>query len=128
MTDATIFELLNSLDKEYHASIDVHQFVKLVEMQRTAAAVEPDDNIAGAFVALGGVPTDKKSFIMAAKLKTMIKDEFKLTFDIDDLLAQVGVTDSESAYFCLFFFFACSCFSILFRLQRANSTSKSLAR
>jgi hypothetical protein len=44
---------------------------------------------------LGGVPTDKKSFIMASRLKSLIKDEFKLTFDIDDLLAQVGITDIE---------------------------------
>jgi hypothetical protein len=37
----------------------------------------------GAFIALGGNPDDKKSFIASARLKQLIKEEFALTFDID---------------------------------------------
>jgi len=73
--------------------IDFNQFLKAIQLQRDLEKrLDNEADFLAAFVAMGGHP-DRSGTVSSDKLRRVIKDDFGLTFKIDELLEDL---DSES--------------------------------
>eukprot|EP00455_Lapot_gusevi_P023526 TRINITY_DN2442_c0_g1_i4.p1 TRINITY_DN2442_c0_g1~~TRINITY_DN2442_c0_g1_i4.p1 ORF type:complete len:152 (-),score=44.80 TRINITY_DN2442_c0_g1_i4:124-519(-) len=92
-SDEEMFEIVCRVDADGSGTLDMDEFLKLVDMQKSRSFLPQHTNMINAFVALGGHP-DRSGSMDSRKLQRIIKEDFQLTIPIDDLLADIDPNDT----------------------------------
>lgn len=90
-TTADINIILTELQCDINSQLDFQQFIRSIQLQRELEHKidkEQEGNYLQAFIAMGGNP-DSTGAISAEKLRKVIKEDFGLTFKIDELLEDI---------------------------------------
>eukprot|EP00735_Rhodelphis_limneticus_P001689 TRINITY_DN1234_c0_g1::TRINITY_DN1234_c0_g1_i1::g.26814::m.26814 TRINITY_DN1234_c0_g1::TRINITY_DN1234_c0_g1_i1::g.26814 ORF type:complete len:152 (-),score=27.51,sp/Q39584/DYL3_CHLRE/52.00/2e-50,EF-hand_1/PF00036.27/0.00022,EF-hand_1/PF00036.27/9.6e-06,EF-hand_1/PF00036.27/3.1e-08,EF-hand_7/PF13499.1/1.7e-13,EF-hand_7/PF13499.1/0.0002,EF-hand_6/PF13405.1/3e-06,EF-hand_6/PF13405.1/0.011,EF-hand_6/PF13405.1/1.1e+04,EF-hand_6/PF13405.1/0.00078,EF-hand_8/PF13833.1/0.062,EF-hand_8/PF13833.1/5.4e-09,E len=92
-TDDELFQMISMVDDDGSGCIEFAEFLKVIENQKRLAAGQDDEtDTISAFVALGGNP-DKSGEVATQLLKNIV-NEFGLTIDIDQLIAEADTDNS----------------------------------
>lgn len=84
-TEDELFQMINEVDDNMSGSIDFGEFLKVVESQKNRAATLGDENdMIDAFAACGGQP-DKTGHVKKETMIRIIKHDFGLTIDVEEL-------------------------------------------
>lgn len=84
-TEDELFQMINEVDDNMSGSIDFGEFLKVVESQKNRAAALGDENdMIDAFAACGGRP-DKTGHVKKETMIKIIKQDFGLTIDVEEL-------------------------------------------
>jgi calmodulin len=93
-TDEEIFQMINDVDDNASGSIDFSEFLTVVAMQKDRVANFDDEtDILDAFVALGG-QADKSGHVNSETLVKIIKHDFGLTINIEQLIEAIDTDGS----------------------------------
>jgi len=91
--------MISDVDDNMSGSIDFGEFLKVVESQKKRAENFDDENdMLDAFVACGGNP-DKSGHVMRDTLVKIIKQDFGLTIDIEELINKIDTDGSGEIEF-----------------------------
>jgi calmodulin len=93
-TEEELFQMISEVDENNSGSIDFGEFIKVIEKQKEKASLFDDESdMIDAFVACGGNP-DKTGHVERTTLVKIIKVDFGLTIDIEDLIEAVDADGS----------------------------------
>lgn len=117
--------MISEVDDNMSGSIDFGEFIKVVETQKKRAEnPEGEIDMIDAYVACGGQP-DKSGHVKRDTLIRIIKHDFGLTIDIEDLINKIDVSLIPRNTLCRI---TLSHFFIVIRLTlRVKSSSKNSA-
>lgn len=88
-TEEELFQMIADVDEGMNGSIDFGQILRIIELQKVRAlAFDDDGDMVDAFVACGG-RADKKGHVKREKLVHIIKKDFGLMIDIEELINKV---------------------------------------
>ena len=88
-TEEELFQMISEVDENMSGSIDFAEFLKVIENQKERAENFDDENdMIDAFVARGGEP-DKGGHVRRETLVKIIKHDFGLTIDIEELINKI---------------------------------------
>ena len=88
-TDEEIFQMMSEVDENMMGSIGFADFLKVIEKQKEKTLNYDDDSdLVDAYVACGGNP-DKSGYILKDTIIRIIKHDFGLTIDIEDMISKV---------------------------------------
>ena len=88
-TEEELFQMISEVDENMSGSIDFAEFLKVIENQKDRAENFDDENdMIDAFVACGGRP-DKHGHVRRETLVKIIKHDFGLTIDIEELINKI---------------------------------------
>ena len=88
-TEEELFQMISEVDENMSGSIDFAEFLKVIENQKERAENFDDENdMIDAFVACGGEP-DKGGHVRRETLVKIIKHDFGLTIDIEELINKI---------------------------------------
>lgn len=91
--------MISEVDDNMSGSIDFGEFIKVVERQKERAEnFDDEDDLIDAFVACGG-QADKSGHVRRETLIKIIKHDFGLTIDIEELINQVDTDGSGEIEF-----------------------------
>jgi calmodulin len=91
--------MISEVDDNMSGSIDFGEFLKVVETQKKRAENPDDENdMIDAYVACGGQP-DKSGHVKRDTLVKIIKHDFGLTIDIEDLINKIDTDGSGEIEF-----------------------------
>lgn len=94
-----LFQMISEVDDNMSGSIDFGEFLKVVEAQKERVENFDDENdMIDAFVACGGKP-DKTGHVKRDTLIKIIKHDFGLTIDIEDLINKIDTDGSGEIEF-----------------------------
>lgn len=93
VTEVKLQRMMNEANPDNPTSINQAQFKRVIGKQRRFQNKTNEDDTLDAFVALGGNP-DKTGEIDTRRLKDIIKSQFEMTIDIDNLIKDVDEDDS----------------------------------
>jgi len=86
--------MIAEVDKDMSGTIDFSEFLKVISKQKHRNKLHNDENdMLDAYVACGGQP-DKSGCVRREKLVKIIKIDFGLTIDIEDLIDKVDTDGS----------------------------------
>ncbi|KAK1745528.1 EF-hand domain-containing protein [Skeletonema marinoi] len=98
-TEDELFHMISEVDENMSGSIDFGEFVKVVESQKKRAENFDDENdMIDAYVACGGQP-DKGGHVRRETMIQIIKYDFGLTCDIEDLINKIDSDGSGEIEF-----------------------------
>lgn len=98
-TDEEIFQMMSEVDENMMGSIDFADFLKVIEKQKEKTLNYDDDSdLVDAYVACGGHP-DKSGYILKDTIVRIIKQDFGLTIDIEDMICKVDKEGSGEICF-----------------------------
>lgn len=98
-TEEELFQMISEVDDNMSGSIDFGEFLKVVEAQKQRAENFDDENdMIDAFVACGGT-TDKRGHVKRETLVKIIKQDFGLTIDIEELINKIDTDGSGEIEF-----------------------------
>mmetsp|Transcript_17957 Transcript_17957/g.26728 ORF Transcript_17957/g.26728 Transcript_17957/m.26728 type:complete len:151 (+) Transcript_17957:87-539(+) len=93
-TEEELFQMIAEVDDNMSGSIDFGEFLKVVENQKYRASNFDDENdMIDAFVACGG-DADRNGFVKRETLVRIIKKDFGLTIDIEELINKIDLDGS----------------------------------
>lgn len=93
-TEEELFQMIAEVDDNMSGSIDFGEFLKVVENQKYRASNFDDENdMIDAFVACGG-DADKNGYVERETLVRIIKKDFGLTIDIEELINKIDIDGS----------------------------------
>eukprot|EP00753_Platysulcus_tardus_P022733 PLAT9948.1.p2 GENE.PLAT9948.1~~PLAT9948.1.p2 ORF type:complete len:151 (+),score=87.13 PLAT9948.1:20-472(+) len=93
-TEEEVFQMISEVDDNMSGSIDFGEFLQVIEKQKDRASKFDDESdIIDAFVACGGI-ADKSGHVLRDTLVRIIKHDFGLTIDIEDLINKVDTDGS----------------------------------
>ena len=93
-TEDELFQMISEVDDNMSGSIDFGEFLKVVEAQQNRSENQDDENdMIDAFVACGGQP-DKGGHVKKETLIRIIKHDFGLTIDIEELINKIDTDGS----------------------------------
>lgn len=93
-TEEELFTMISSVDENMSGSIDFGEFLKVIETQKERTAnMDDESDMVDAFVACGGNP-DRTGCVKREVLVRIIKQDFGLTIDIEEL---IETTDSDES-------------------------------
>jgi calmodulin len=93
-TEDELFHMISEVDGNMSGSIDFGEFLKVVETQKNRSENQDDENdMVDAFVACGGRP-DKGGHVKRETLIRIIKHDFGLTIDIEELINKIDTDGS----------------------------------
>ena len=93
-TEDELFQMISEVDDNMSGSIDFGEFLKVVESQQNRSENQDDENdMIDAFVACGGQP-DKGGHVKKETLIRIIKHDFGLTIDIEELINKIDTDGS----------------------------------
>jgi calmodulin len=98
VTDSELFALIAGVDTDYSGLIDFDDFVAIVEKQRSSDGGDEDDLFLAAFRACGSGP-NKGQVVTRDELIKVIKHDFGLTVDVDDLMKNVDMNENGEIQF-----------------------------
>ena len=88
-TEEELFQMISEVDEDMSGSIDFAEFLKVIENQKERAEnFDNESDMIDAFVACGGNP-DKSGCVVASTLVKIIKQDFGLTIDIEELINEI---------------------------------------
>jgi Ca2+-binding EF-hand superfamily protein len=88
-TEEELFQMISEVDENMSGSIDFAEFLKVIENQKERAEnFDDESDMIDAFVACGGQP-DKTGNVKRDTLIKIIKTDFGLTIDIEELIDQI---------------------------------------
>ena len=88
-TKDELFQMISEVDENMSGSIDFGEFLKVVESQKNLAENLDDENdMIDAFVAYGG-QRDKGGHVKRDTMIKIIKHDFGLTIDIEELINKI---------------------------------------
>mgnify|MGYP006090272619 FL=1 len=91
--------MISEVDDNMSGSIDFGEFLKVIENQKERAENFDDENdMIDAFVACGGRP-DKEGHVKRETLVKIIKQDFGLTIDIEELINKIDQDGSGEIEF-----------------------------
>jgi Ca2+-binding EF-hand superfamily protein len=94
-----VSKMISEVDDNMSGSIDFGEFLKVVESQKKRAENLDDENdMIDAFVACGG-QADKSGHVKRDTLVKIIKHDFGLTIDIEDLINKIDSDGSGQIEF-----------------------------
>ena len=89
-SDEDLFELISLVDTNMSGAIDFTEFLQVIDNQKANASREGNlTEIVNAWVAVGG-ETDKSGTVKTDRIISVIKDEFRMKFDIVGLLTEMN--------------------------------------
>eukprot|EP00826_Nyctotherus_ovalis_P011644 TRINITY_DN13029_c0_g2_i4.p2 TRINITY_DN13029_c0_g2~~TRINITY_DN13029_c0_g2_i4.p2 ORF type:complete len:166 (+),score=55.70 TRINITY_DN13029_c0_g2_i4:140-637(+) len=88
-------ELKNGINSQEDTRIDLEYFLDLFQKYKRLSIKAEDDVPLMVFISMGGNP-DKSGSISADKLRSIIKEEFQMTIDIEKLLKEIDTDGSGS--------------------------------
>lgn len=101
-TEEELFQMISEVDEDMSGSIDFAEFLKVIENQKERAEnFDNESDMIDAFVACGGNP-DKSGCVVSSTLVKIIKQDFGLTIDIEELIAEVDRDQSGQIEFVEF--------------------------
>mmetsp|Transcript_34412 Transcript_34412/g.70348 ORF Transcript_34412/g.70348 Transcript_34412/m.70348 type:complete len:149 (+) Transcript_34412:91-537(+) len=93
-TEEELFQMISEVDDNMSGSIDFGEFLKVIEKQKERAAKFDDESdMIDAFVACGG-GQDKSGHVRKETLIKIIKQDFGLTIDIEQLIREIDTDNS----------------------------------
>lgn len=93
-TEDELFQMISEVDDNMSGSIDFGEFLKVVEAQKNRSENQDDENdMIDAFVACGG-RSDKGGHVKKETLIRIIKHDFGLTIDIEELINKIDTDGS----------------------------------
>lgn len=93
-TEEELFQMISEVDENMSGNIDFAEFLKVIENQKERAEnFDDESDMVDAFVACGGDP-DKEGHVTRDTLIKIIKHDFGLTIDIEDLINKVDADGS----------------------------------
>jgi calmodulin len=85
-TEDELFSLISEVDSDFSGTINFSEFLSIIEAQKAKATAHNDEqDFIDAFVACGGKP-DKSGHVTKETLVKIIKNDFGLTIDIEELI------------------------------------------
>lgn len=88
-SDEELFQIMSEVDENKLGSIEFAEFLKVIEKQKEKTIKNYDDSdLVDAFVACGG-QADKSGYILKDTIVRIIKHDFGLTIDIEDMISKV---------------------------------------
>ena len=98
-TEEELFQMISEVDDNMSGSIDFGEFLKVIETEKERAAQFDDESdLIDAYVACGGNP-DKSGCVSADMLIKIIKHDFGLTIDIEELIRAIDTDGSGEIEF-----------------------------
>ena len=98
-TEEELFQMISEVDENLSGSIDFAEFLKVIENQKERAENFDDENdMIDAFVACGGRP-DKQGHVKRETLVKIVKHDFGLTIDIEELINKIDTDGSGEIEF-----------------------------
>lgn len=97
-TEDELFALIAAVDDNMSGSIDFAEFLKVVEGQKNSAKLSNDTDMIDAFVACGG-NADKTGHVMRHTLIKIIKHDFGLTVNLEELINEIDTDGSGEIEF-----------------------------
>ncbi|TMW57373.1 hypothetical protein Poli38472_003298 [Pythium oligandrum] len=121
-TEEELFQMISEVDEDMSGAIDFAEFLQVIDNQKDRAAMFEDDsdmstnvlpftncsslylplcsgtNSVDAFVACGGKP-DKSGFVRKETLVKIIKQDFGLTINIEEMINKLDVDGSGEIEF-----------------------------
>ena len=98
-TEDELFPIVSQVDENMSGAINFGDFLEVVEDQKTIAdKLSSDNDMIDAFVACGG-NADRTGHVMRNVLIKIIKEDFGLTIDIEDLIDKVDTDGSGEIEF-----------------------------
>merc|ERR1719502_2406495 len=86
--------MISEVDENMSGSIDFSEFLKVIENQKQRAEnFDDESDMVDAYVACGG-SADKEGHVMRDTLVNIIKNDFGLTIDIEELIKKIDDDDS----------------------------------
>ena len=93
-TEEELFAMIAEVDDNMSGSIDFSEFLAVVESQKTQAEqLSKNNDLLDAFVACGG-NADKTGCVKRETLVKIIKHDFQLTIDLEELIDSVDTDGS----------------------------------
>ena len=91
--------MISEVDENMSGSIDFGEFIKVVEAQKARAEnVDDEDDMIDAFLACGG-SGDGSGHVRRDTLVKIIKTDFGLTIDIEELINKIDTDGSGQIEF-----------------------------
>ena len=91
--------MISEVDENMSGSIDFAEFLKVIENQKERAEnFDDESDMVDAFVACGGA-NDKSGNVKRETLVRIIKQDFGLTIDIEDLINKIDSDGSGEIEF-----------------------------
>jgi Ca2+-binding EF-hand superfamily protein len=98
-TEEELFQMISEVDENMSGNIDFAEFLKVIENQKERAEnFDDESDMIDAFVACGG-DSDKGGHVTRDTLIKIIKYDFGLTIDIEDLINKVDTDGSGEIEF-----------------------------
>lgn len=98
-TEEELFQMISEVDENMSGSIDFAEFLKVIENQKERAEnFDDESDMIDAFVACGGMP-DKSGHVKRDTLVKIIKYDFGLTIDIEELINKIDTDGSGEIEF-----------------------------
>ncbi|KAJ8542385.1 hypothetical protein ON010_g12427 [Phytophthora cinnamomi] len=98
-TEEELFQMISEVDEDMSGAIDFAEFLQVIDNQKDRAAMfEDDSDMIDAFVACGGKP-DKSGFVRKETLVKIIKGDFGLTINIEEMINKLDVDGSGEIEF-----------------------------
>jgi calmodulin len=98
-TEEELFQMISEVDENMSGSIDFAEFLKVIENQKERAEnFDDESDMIDAFVACGGLQ-DKSGNVKRETLVKIIKHDFGLTIDIEELINKIDTDGSGEIEF-----------------------------
>lgn len=98
-TEEELFQMISEVDENMSGCIDFAEFLKVIENQKDRAEnFDDESDMIDAFVACGGQP-DKSGHVKRETLIRIIKVDFGLTINIEELINKVDQDGSGEIEF-----------------------------
>ncbi|KAL7684874.1 putative flagellar calcium-binding protein calflagin [Plasmopara halstedii] len=98
-TEEELFQMISEVDEDMSGAIDFAEFLQVIDNQKDRAAMfEDDSDMIDAFVACGGKP-DKTGFVRKETLVKIVKTDFGLTINIEEMINKLDVNGSGEIEF-----------------------------
>lgn len=98
-TEEELFQMISEVDSQMRGAIDFADFLMVIDNQKDRAAQYDDDSdMIDAFVACGG-NTDKSGHVKRDVLIKIVKEDFGLTIDIEEIINKLDVDGSGEIEF-----------------------------
>ena len=94
-SEEELFQMVAEVDENLSGSIDFSEFLRVIENQKARINSFDDENdLIDTFVACGG-NSDKTGYVQRETLIKIIKYDFGLTIDIEDLLNRIKLDSAH---------------------------------
>lgn len=98
-TEEELFQMVSEVDMNMSGVIDFAEFLQVLENQKERIeGLDDESDMINAFVACGG-QADKQGHVKKETLIKIIKLDFGLTIDIEDLISKVDLDNSGEIEF-----------------------------